>query len=84
MIVFHGIKLAGEDKGLGLHVNEMRRCLLEGNVEMRRAIQTKLLPKMFKSVELRNILNSQSMVLLSMYLLLLFSSHSNDEKLDRI
>uniref|UniRef100_A0A914QIA6 Uncharacterized protein n=1 Tax=Panagrolaimus davidi TaxID=227884 RepID=A0A914QIA6_9BILA len=49
LIVFHGIKLANENKDIGIHFDEMRRCLLEGSIEQRRAIQTKLLPKMFKS-----------------------------------
>uniref|UniRef100_A0A914YMD4 DUF2428 domain-containing protein n=1 Tax=Panagrolaimus superbus TaxID=310955 RepID=A0A914YMD4_9BILA len=67
LIIFHGIKLANENNGLGLHFDEMRRCLLEGSVEQRRAIQTKLLPKMFKSVELRNVFNNESQNLLNVH-----------------
>uniref|UniRef100_A0A914Q3C4 DUF2428 domain-containing protein n=1 Tax=Panagrolaimus davidi TaxID=227884 RepID=A0A914Q3C4_9BILA len=67
LIVFHGIKLANENKDIGIHFDEMRRCLLEGSIEQRRAIQTKLLPKMFKSVELRNVFNNESMTLLNVH-----------------
>uniref|UniRef100_A0A7E4V2L7 DUF2428 domain-containing protein n=1 Tax=Panagrellus redivivus TaxID=6233 RepID=A0A7E4V2L7_PANRE len=67
LIVFHGNKLASENKGLGVHFVEMRRILLNGTPESRRAVLTKVLPRMFKCVELRNVFNRDSAMLLNPY-----------------
>ena len=55
MIVFHASKLVIEKQSVEMHFNEIRRTLLEGSPEARKAVQVKLLPRMLKSGVLNDI-----------------------------
>lgn len=66
LIVFHASKIAKENGQIDLHFDEIRRALLSGTLEVRKAIQLKLLPRMFKSTILRTIFTTSRHIFLGM------------------